>query len=109
MESEQRHRGLNEAAKPGCSWGLNGGYYTFGKVMEDPSRDADDLEREYMEAAFGEAAEPMAAFFTTMHRRMEARQLLDRHETGNLTAATVDIPSKCIRTTTFAILPPSPS
>ena len=70
--------------QPGCSWGLNGpSYYVFGKAMEDPSLDADDLEQEYMEASFGKAAEPMAAFFTTMHRRMEARQLLDRHETGN--------------------------
>lgn len=41
------------------------------------------LEREYMAASFGKAVEPMSAFFTTMHRRMEARQLLDRHETGN--------------------------
>ena len=70
--------------QPGCSWGLNGpSYYAFGKAMADPSRDADELEREYMEASFGAAAEPMAAFFTAMHRRMEARQLLDRHETGN--------------------------
>jgi hypothetical protein len=70
--------------QPGCSWGLNGpSYYAFGKAMEDPSRDADELEREYVEASFGAAAEPMAAFFAAMHRRMEARQLLDRHETGN--------------------------
>lgn len=70
--------------QPGSSWGLNGpSYYAFGKAMEDPSRDADDLEREYVEASFGAAAEPMAAFFIAMHRRMEARQLLDRHETGN--------------------------
>lgn len=70
--------------QPGCSWGLNGpSYYAFGKAMEDPSRDADELERDYVEASFGAAAEPMATFFTAMHRRMEARQLLDRHETGN--------------------------
>ncbi len=70
--------------QPGCSWGLNGpSYYTFGKAMEDPSRGADELEREFIEASFGAAAEPMGAFFRAMHRRMEARQLLDRHETGN--------------------------
>lgn len=70
--------------QPGSSWGLNGpSYYAFGKAMEDPSRDADDLEREYVEASFGAAAEPMAAFFTEMHRRMEVRQWFDRHETGN--------------------------
>ena len=73
--------GLDQA---GSSWGLNGpSYYAFGKAMEDPSRDADELEREYVEASFGAAAEPMAAFFTAMHRRMEVRQRFDRHETGN--------------------------
>ena len=73
--------GLDQA---GCSWGLNGpSYYAFGKAMEDPSRDADELEREYIEASFGAAVEPMGVFFTTMHRRMEARQLLDRNDTGN--------------------------
>lgn len=73
--------GLDQA---GSSWGLNGpSYYAFGKAMEDPSRDADELEQEYVEASFGAAAEPMAAFFTEMHRRMEVRQGFDRHETGN--------------------------
>ncbi|MDF1814690.1 MAG: DUF4838 domain-containing protein [Verrucomicrobiales bacterium] len=68
----------------GSSWGLNGpSYYVFGKAMADPSLDADELEREYVEAAFGAAAEPMGRFFTAMHLRMEARQQLDRRETGN--------------------------
>lgn len=70
--------------QPGSPWGLNGpSYYAFGKALMDPSRDADELEREYVEGAFGAAAEPMGDFFQTMHRRMEARQQLDRRETGN--------------------------
>jgi Domain of unknown function (DUF4838) len=68
----------------GSSWGLNGpSYYAFGKAMEDPTRDADELEREYVDASFGKAAGPMRVFFATMHRRLEVLELLTRREKGN--------------------------
>ncbi|MCA1809355.1 MAG: hypothetical protein LC725_07905, partial [Lentisphaerae bacterium] len=58
------------------------GYYAFGKALEDPSREADELEREFIDAAYGEAAPPMRGFFRAMHRRWEVRELFDRRETG---------------------------
>lgn len=73
--------GLDSGHSP---WGLNGpSYYAFGKAMEDPTRNADDLEREFVEGAFGEAAEPMLAFYHLMHRRLEIRELISRRGVGN--------------------------
>lgn len=67
----------------GSPWGLNGpAYYAFGKALHDPSRDADELEREYIDAAFGETAESMREFFETFHRRLEVKELLDRRGMG---------------------------
>jgi len=80
------------------AWGLNGpSYYAFGKAMEDPTRDADELEREYVAASFGEAAGPMGEFFSTMHRRLEVRELFDRRETG--------VPDRRYRGYPFEMLP----
>lgn len=67
----------------GSGWGLNGpGYYAFGQAMNDPVRDADELEWEFIEAAYGEAAPPMRQFFELMHRRWEVRSRFDRLEVG---------------------------
>lgn len=72
--------GLDSGVSP---WGLNGcAYYAFGKAMGDPTLNADDLEREYVDASFGEAAKPMREFFKTMNRRLEVRELVDRRGTG---------------------------
>lgn len=69
----------------GNSWGLYAPrYYSFGKAMGDPDRDYDELEREYIDAAFGEAAGPMSDFFTTLHRRAEFLAKLDRRGEGFL-------------------------
>jgi hypothetical protein len=87
--------GLDSA---GSSWGLNGpSYYVFGKAMEDPTRDADELEREYVDASFGKAAGPMRAFFSTMHRRLEVRERYDRLATG--------VPDRRYRGYPFEMLP----
>lgn len=67
----------------GSGWGLNGpAYYAFGKAMGDPAADADVLEREFVEAAYGEVAGPMLSFFRTMHRRWEVVARFDRMEVG---------------------------
>ena len=72
--------GLDQGNSP---WGLFGpSYYAFGKAMADPERTADELEKEYVEAAFGEAAEPMQRFFETMHRRLEVNALIEGHHVG---------------------------
>ncbi len=67
----------------GNSWGFNAPlYYAFGQAMSDPERSADELEQEYIEASFGEAAAPMRDFFTQYHRRTEFLALLDRRGGG---------------------------
>lgn len=54
------------------TWGLDGpAFYAYGKALSDPDRDPDELRREYVTAAFEEAAVPMLAFFTAMHNRIE--------------------------------------
>lgn len=54
------------------AWGLQGpSYYACGKALGDPDRDPDELRREYVQAAFEEAAAPMLAFFTALHNRLE--------------------------------------
>lgn len=65
--------------------------------MGDPTRNADELEREYVAASFGKAAGPMSEFFTTMHRRLEVRELFDRRETG--------VPDRRYRGHPFEMLP----
>lgn len=81
-----------------ASWGLDGpSYYALGQALGDPSRDADEVEREFVTAAYGEAAGPMLDFFTTMHRRLEVRALFDRRDTG--------IPDRQYRGYPFASLP----
>ena len=53
-------------------WGLDGpAYYAFGKALGDPGCDGDALLREYVEAAFGEAAAPMRAFFNALYERLD--------------------------------------
>ncbi|MCA1808200.1 MAG: DUF4838 domain-containing protein, partial [Lentisphaerae bacterium] len=74
-----------------AAWGLFApSYYAFGKALADPSRDADQLEREFIDAAFGEAAAPMRAFFHLMHRRLEVYALLDRVRTHKFDAMAGD-------------------
>lgn len=63
----------------GSAWGLYGPrYYAFGQAMKNPTRSADALEREYVNASFGEAAAPMLEFFTLLHRRAEFLIRIDR-------------------------------
>ena len=71
------------------SYGLEGpSYYAYGKALGDPDRDPDDLLDEYVDAAFGEAAVPMRAFFTAMHDRLEMYSVFHRPNTP-----VVDIPT----------------
>lgn len=54
------------------AFGLEGpSYYACGKALGDPDREPEELRREYVTAAFEEAATPMLAFFTAMHNRLE--------------------------------------
>jgi len=65
----------------GSPWGLNAPlYYVFGKAMENPKRSADELEHEFIQAAFGNAAGDMMDFFVPMHRRAEFLQLVEQKE-----------------------------
>lgn len=61
--------------KQGSAWGLSGpSYYAFAKALENPECNADDLEKEYVTAAFAEAAPQMLEFFKVMNRRTEFMQ-----------------------------------
>jgi len=61
------------------SFGLEGpSYYAYGKALGDPDRDPNDWLDEYVNAAFGEAAVPMRAFFTAMHDRLETFSVFHR-------------------------------
>ncbi|HRU05171.1 MAG TPA: DUF4838 domain-containing protein, partial [Candidatus Brocadiia bacterium] len=65
------------------SFGLEGpSYYAFGKALENPERDWRELEREYVDAAFGEAAAPMRSFFRAMHERLDAFSVFNHPNTG---------------------------
>jgi len=64
------------------SYGLEGpSYYAYGKALADPGRDPQQLLEEYVDAAFGEAAAPMRAFFTAMYDRLEAYSVFSRPNT----------------------------
>lgn len=66
------------------AWGLNGpAYYAFGQALNDPAVDADDTLRQYTQASFGSAAEPMLSFFQSLYRRLEVVETFVRRETGN--------------------------
>ena len=62
----------------GC-WGLEGpNYYAYGKAMGDPSLDPNGLLREYVDAAFGESALPMRAFFSALYERLQLHSDIPR-------------------------------
>lgn len=54
-------------------FGMEGpGYWTFNRILEDPSADVQALKREYCERAFGKAAaEPMLAFYDALDIRLD--------------------------------------
>jgi hypothetical protein len=45
-------------------------YYVYGRLMDDPSADWQALQEEFCDAAFGDAAKPMAGFFDLLHTQM---------------------------------------
>ena len=45
-------------------------YYVYGRLMDDPTADWRELQKEFCEAAFGDAAKPMNDFFDLLHTKM---------------------------------------
>ncbi|OQA86752.1 MAG: hypothetical protein BWY31_01154 [Lentisphaerae bacterium ADurb.Bin242] len=56
-------------------FGLEGPiYYSYGKLLADPSLDYEELINEYCESAFGSAAEPMNKFYKLLYKRLELKK-----------------------------------
>lgn len=45
-------------------------YYVYGRLMDDPTVDWRELQKEFCDAAFGNAAKPMNDFFDLLHTKM---------------------------------------
>ena len=61
-------RGISVCNSYGASWGLEGpGNYVFKRLCEDPDLEYREVQDEYYQCAFGEAAAPMKEFFTALH------------------------------------------
>src|SRR5690606_28127491 len=61
------------------SMGLEGPvFYSYGKLLHNPDLDEKELAQDFYRHAYGQAATPMANFFTTLHERLELYCAINR-------------------------------
>lgn len=53
-------------------WGLQAPvYYVYGRMIDDPTADYKEIEKEFYTAAFGESASQMTGFFDLLHKEIQ--------------------------------------
>jgi len=66
-------KGTRLDSPPALMWGMEGPtVYTYARMLDDPENNsAQELVKEYIEAAYGPAAPPMTRFFDELHHTLE--------------------------------------